>query len=154
MRNRNQAATHTNTHKHTQTRIKPPHEHTQNNTLLAHKRTPQGCGLVVEAHIIDERSEWRTFGDKDKEGDDPSRVGGAANALYEDGGLGTTIGRMAGDGGASHALGRMHARQNAQARQLRGAFGAIAEMCSKLNQSDAVKAAACEVYKNVRVRFF
>jgi hypothetical protein len=24
----------------------------------------QGCGLVVEAHIIDERSEWRTFGDK------------------------------------------------------------------------------------------
>lgn len=25
---------------------------------------PQNCGLVVEAHIIDERSEWRTFGDK------------------------------------------------------------------------------------------
>ena len=24
----------------------------------------QGCGLVVEAHVIDERSEWRTFSDK------------------------------------------------------------------------------------------
>lgn len=24
----------------------------------------QNCGLVVEAHIIDERSEWRTFSDK------------------------------------------------------------------------------------------
>jgi hypothetical protein len=24
----------------------------------------QGCGLVTEAHIIDERSEWRTFSDK------------------------------------------------------------------------------------------
>lgn len=24
----------------------------------------QNCGLVAEAHIIDERSEWRTFGDK------------------------------------------------------------------------------------------
>lgn len=34
------------------------------------------CGLVAEAHIIDERSEWRTFGDKDGDGGyDPSRVG-------------------------------------------------------------------------------
>ena len=24
------------------------------------------CGLVVESHIIDERSEWRTFADKVK----------------------------------------------------------------------------------------
>ena len=24
----------------------------------------QACGVVVEAHTIDERSEWRTFGDK------------------------------------------------------------------------------------------
>lgn len=24
----------------------------------------QGCGLVVEQHAIDERSEWRTFADK------------------------------------------------------------------------------------------
>lgn len=24
----------------------------------------KGCGLVAEAHIIDERSEWRTFSDK------------------------------------------------------------------------------------------
>jgi hypothetical protein len=71
----------------------------------------QGCGLVVEAHIIDERSEWRTFGDKDKEGDDPSRVGGASNPLLDDGGLGTMIGRVQGDGGASFALNKMHMRQ-------------------------------------------
>lgn len=25
---------------------------------------PQNCGVVVEAHVIDERSEWRTFADK------------------------------------------------------------------------------------------
>lgn len=105
---------------------------------------------MVEAHIIDERSEWRTFGDKDKEGDDPSRVGGATNLLLDDGGLGTTIGRVAGDGGASFALSKMHMRQNNQARQLKSAFAGIGEMCAKLNQSDAVKSAACEIYKNVR----
>ncbi|GBF87963.1 transcription initiation factor IIB [Raphidocelis subcapitata] len=109
----------------------------------------KGCGLVVEAHIIDERSEWRTFGDKDKEGDDPSRVGGASNPLLDDGGLGTMIGRVQGDGGASFALNKMHMRQNNQMRALRSAFGAIGEMCVKLNQSDAVKSAASEIYKNV-----
>jgi hypothetical protein len=117
--------------------------------LGPHLANPQGCGLVVEAHIIDERSEWRTFGDKDKEGDDPSRVGGATNLLLEDGGLGTMIGRVQGDGGASFALNKMHMRQNNVARQLKGAFAAIGEMCAKLNQSDAVKGAACEIYKNV-----
>jgi hypothetical protein len=105
---------------------------------------------VVEAHIIDERSEWRTFGDKDKEGDDPSRVGGASNPLLDDGGLGTMIGRVAGDGGNSFALNKMHMRQSNQMRALRSAFGAIGEMCTKLNQSDAVKTGACEIYKNVR----
>lgn len=33
----------------------------------AHSAAPlllQNCGVVVEAHVIDERSEWRTFGDK------------------------------------------------------------------------------------------
>ncbi|KIY92485.1 Transcription initiation factor IIB [Monoraphidium neglectum] len=109
----------------------------------------KGCGLVVEDHIIDERSEWRTFGDKDKEGDDPSRVGGATNLLLDDGGLGTTIGRVQGDGGASFALNKMHMRQNNQMRQLKSAFAGIGEMCSKLNQTDAVKSAACEIYKNV-----
>lgn len=29
-----------------------------------HDPPVQSCGLVVEAHIIDERSEWRTFSDK------------------------------------------------------------------------------------------
>ena len=113
-------------------------------------RCAQGCGLVVEAHIIDERSEWRTFGDKDKEGDDPSRVGGAANPLLDDGGLGTVIGRLQGDGGASFALNKMHMRQNGAARQLRGAFGGIAEMCSKLAQNESVKTGACQIYKDVR----
>lgn len=50
----------------------------------------------MEAHIIDERSEWRTFGDKEKEGDDPSRVGAAANPLLQGGGLTTGIAKLPG----------------------------------------------------------
>ena len=44
--------------------------------------------MVVEAHVIDERSEWRTFGDKEGRdgGADPNRVGGPVNHLLSDGG--------------------------------------------------------------------
>lgn len=44
------------------------------------------CGLVLSDHIIDERSEWRTFANDDQNGDDPSRVGGVTNELnpYEE----------------------------------------------------------------------
>ena len=77
---------------------------------------------MAESHVIDERSEWRNFGDKvrshntfyplqiaqitilgrvfhavdslQEKGDsaDPSRVGGPTNHLLSDGGLGTEIG--------------------------------------------------------------
>ena len=55
-----------------------------------------------------------------------------------------------GDGGTSFTLNKMHLRQNNQMRHLKSAFAAIGEMCAKLNQSDAVKNAASEIYKNVR----
>jgi hypothetical protein len=61
----------------------------------------QNCGVVVEAHVIDERSEWRTFADKDGNGADPNRVGGPVNPLLSDGGMSTMIG---GGKGVDHAL--------------------------------------------------
>jgi transcription initiation factor TFIIB len=39
------------------------------------------CGLVLQSHIVDTRSEWRTFSNDDQGGDDPSRVGDAGNPL-------------------------------------------------------------------------
>jgi transcription initiation factor TFIIB len=39
------------------------------------------CGLVLQSHVVDMRSEWRTFSNDDQGNDDPSRVGEAANPL-------------------------------------------------------------------------
>ncbi|KAA8493950.1 Transcription initiation factor IIB [Porphyridium purpureum] len=44
----------------------------------------RGCGLVLQAEIVDLGSEWRTF-TSDEPGQDPNRVGGPANPLLESG---------------------------------------------------------------------
>lgn len=44
------------------------------------------CGLVLEAHSVDETSEWRTFANESSD-HDPNRVGGPVNPLLADGGL-------------------------------------------------------------------
>jgi len=103
--------------------------------------------LVLESHLIDERSEWRTFTDSDKTGADPNRVGGPTNKLLEGGGLSTVIGKTQGDGGASYALGRLNARTNYQDRVLINAFTEISTMCRKLNLVEKIKDRACELYK-------
>jgi hypothetical protein len=122
----------------------------------------QGCGLVVESHIIDERSEWRTFSDKvrtpppraldcltpplpphtppplplgppsqDKESADPNRVGGPVNHLLGDGGMGTTIARVANDGGLSFNLARTQARTNTRDRPIQEAQRQISDICNR-----------------------
>lgn len=107
----------------------------------------QGCGLVVEEHIIDERSEWRTFSDKDKESVDPNRVGGPSNPLLDGGGLSTVIGKIQGDGGMSFGLNRMHTRSNNPDRNLLSAFKKISSMSEQLSLSMNIKDRACELYK-------
>lgn len=50
----------------------------------------KGCGTVNESGLLDTRTEWRDFGDRDKDtGHDPSRVGRAVDMTRLDGGLGT-----------------------------------------------------------------
>jgi len=105
---------------------------------------------VVQAHIIDERSEWRTFSDRDKESDDPNRVGGPTNALLGDAGLTTVIARTRGDGGASFALHRLHARAGGgPERALSSAFKAIGGMCERLGLVEAIRDHAQKTYKAV-----
>lgn len=105
------------------------------------------CGTVKESHLIDERSEWRTFSDKDKDTTDPNRVGGPTNHLLE--GLTTTIGRERNDGGLSHALNRIHARTNNPDRALVAAFKEVSTICDHLKVKGGVKDRACEEYKAV-----
>ncbi|KAI3909720.1 hypothetical protein MKW98_014137, partial [Papaver atlanticum] len=48
------------------------------------------CGLVLEAYLIDEKSEWRTFSDEPAN-NDPHRVGDKSNPLLSNIGLTTLI---------------------------------------------------------------
>lgn len=99
----------------------------------------QECGLVAQAHRIDERSEWRTFGDKDKESEDPNRVGGPGDPLL-DGNLSTIIGKgTKGDGGMAYQLNMMHNRASAQDRALKNAFKAIGGLCERLNLVENIR---------------
>ena len=69
------------------------------------------CGLVVGDRLVDNRSEWRTFANDESGGDDPSRVGKAANPLDAGHHLETAI--SYGDGGnRSRELNRAHAKMN------------------------------------------
>lgn len=100
----------------------------------------QECGLVAQAHIIDERSEWRTFGDKDKESEDPNRVGGPSNPLLDSAALSTMIGRgTRGDGGLAYQLNRMHNRASTQDRALLNAFKEIKGLCQRMDLNDNIR---------------
>ncbi|EFJ52036.1 hypothetical protein VOLCADRAFT_79408, partial [Volvox carteri f. nagariensis] len=107
----------------------------------------QSCGTVKESRLIDERSEWRTFSDKDKDTTDPNRVGGPTNHLLE--GLTTTIGRERNDGGLSYTLNRIHARTNNPDRVIMAAMKEVGRMCELLKVNGTVKDRALEIYKEV-----
>lgn len=104
---------------------------------------------MAESRLIDERSEWRSFADGDKDGADPSRVGGAVNPLLSDGGLSTVLGAGKGvDRGLAANLQRMQARgAGVSDRALLTAFREIGKICSVMQLPDVVRHAANEYYK-------
>lgn len=104
---------------------------------------------MAESRLIDERSEWRSFNDRDKEGVDPTRVGGAVNPLLSDGGLTTILGAGKGvDRGLATNLARMQSRGAAGAdRGLLIAFREIGKICSAMQLPDTVRHAANEYFK-------
>ncbi|XP_057953213.1 transcription initiation factor IIB-2-like isoform X2 [Malania oleifera] len=90
------------------------------------------CGLVLEAHSIDETSEWRTFANESSN-NDPARVGGPSNPLLADGGLSTVISNPSGDLLAS-SLARWQSRNSNSDR-----LGLVATIKDRAN----------EIYKKV-----
>ncbi|KAK1368871.1 TFIIB-type domain-containing protein [Heracleum sosnowskyi] len=99
------------------------------------------CGLVLEAHMIDETSEWRTFANES--GDhDPVRVGAKVNPLLDDGGLCTLISKPSG-GGTSDYLIRGSNRDGTVAQ----GFKTLADMCDRLGIVNTIKDRAAEIYK-------
>ena len=108
------------------------------------------CGLVIESRIIDECSEWRTFGDgdKDKNGADPSRTVGATNVMLTGGGLSTTIGKNP-DGTYNATLTRLHNRGMNPDKALIAAFHSIGEFADAMGMNRVVKDGACDLYRMV-----
>ncbi|CAG8608964.1 20692_t:CDS:2 [Racocetra persica] len=84
------------------------------------------CGLVLGDRIIDTRSEWRTFAND--EGDDPSRVGAAADPLLDGSQLDTIISRRDGGSGTARDLNKVHGRANA----VKGLTRLIADIAKQL----------------------
>lgn len=89
------------------------------------------CGLVLEAHSIDETSEWRTFSNESSS-NDPVRVGGPSNPLLTDGGMSTIITKPNGaQGDFMSSLGRWQNRGSNPDRSLIIAFRTIATMADR-----------------------
>ncbi|KAJ3692779.1 hypothetical protein LUZ60_011874 [Juncus effusus] len=108
------------------------------------------CGLVLEAHSIDETSEWRTFANESND-NDPVRVGGPTNPLLTDSGLFTVISKPNGTQSdfLSSSLGRMQNRGSNSDRALISAFGKISNMADRLGLVTTIKDRANEIYKKL-----
>ncbi|KAF2712297.1 transcription initiation factor-like protein iib [Pleomassaria siparia CBS 279.74] len=106
------------------------------------------CGRVLAEHVIDTRSEWRTFSNDDQGNDDPSRVGDAANPLLHGSQLQTEIGF--GDGGLRvRELSRAQNKSNHDKanKSLQSAYGQISTLCESSNLPKAVSDTTKMLYK-------
>jgi transcription initiation factor TFIIB len=108
------------------------------------------CGFVLGEHVIDTRSEWRTFSNDDQGNDDPSRVGDAANPLLDGSQLHTGIaygegGRMARD------LNRTQNKntQDKSTRALLHAYKQIQAYTETMQLPSKVGEAAKDMFKQV-----
>lgn len=108
------------------------------------------CGLVLETHLVDQRSEWRTFAADDGKGDDPSRVGKAEDPNDPTShGLQTQIGFNAA-GQRDRTLDRAHATMYKEGgiQALEIAFGVLRGVCTSLNVPHVTTQVAEELYRS------
>ncbi|KAI3867168.1 hypothetical protein MKW92_041697 [Papaver armeniacum] len=112
------------------------------------------CGLVLEAYLIDEKSEWRTFADEPAN-NDPHRVGDKSNPLLSNNGLTTLISMPKGGESqsqypSSNSFRRFnHANMKDPDKGLIEAFKAIEAMSDRLGLVSTVKDLANEIYKKM-----
>jgi len=114
------------------------------------------CALVLEAHYIDEGSEWRSFADDGGgEDSDPSRVGGPNDPFLSNAPLVTRItysGPQKVQGAVSgNALPRMRVNVGGadHEQSLVEAFRAIADMADRLGLVATIRDGAKDVYKKL-----
>ncbi|KAF2761432.1 transcription initiation factor IIB [Pseudovirgaria hyperparasitica] len=106
------------------------------------------CGLVLTQHLVDTRSEWRTFSNDDQGNDDPSRVGDAANPLLHGSQLQTSIGF--GDGSrAARDLNRAQGKSTLDKtnKSLMAAYKQIGTLCDFYHMGSHIADTAKHLYK-------
>ena len=108
------------------------------------------CGIVVGEHIIDTRSEWRTFSNDNSGGDDPSRVGGPSNPLLDgDQQLDTIISSRDNFTGMSRELSRAQGKVGMKAsdKALLNAFRTITTLCERIGLTRVITERAKHLFK-------
>lgn len=105
------------------------------------------CGCVVGNRIIDEGSEWRSFGDSNKA--DPCRTGSASNPYLESEQLDTMIGT--GGGVNSYVLSKIQMKNSMRGpeRALKHGMNLITAFCERSNMSRTIIDRAHYIFKNV-----
>jgi transcription initiation factor TFIIB len=106
------------------------------------------CGMVLASHVVDTRSEWRTFSNDDQGNDDPSRVGDAANPLLNGSQLSTTIAYAMNDPN-SRDLSRAQNKATADksTKHLMAAYKHVDQLCGAWHLPSAFSDTAKELYK-------
>ncbi|CAN6327408.1 unnamed protein product [Urochloa humidicola] len=114
------------------------------------------CALVLDAHYVDEGSEWRSFADDGGGEDrDPSRVGGPNDPFLSNAPLVTRIAFSGPHKAQAHAdaLPRMRGASGGAAadpeQSLVEAFHAIADMADRLGLVGTIRDGAKDVYKKL-----
>lgn len=106
------------------------------------------CGMVLASHVVDTRSEWRTFSNDDQGNDDPSRVGDAANPLLNGSQLSTNIAFGQGDA-RSRDLNRAQTKTTADksTKTLLAAYKQISTYAAAYHLPHTVAETAQQLYK-------
>lgn len=109
------------------------------------------CGLVLDNHIVDVRSEWRSFANDDHNGEDPSRVGDSANPLLDPTmQLATSVG--AGDSKHARSLARLQSNSSVNdktTKTLMTAYREIGTYCDAIQIPKNIAEAAKHIFKLV-----
>lgn len=108
------------------------------------------CGLVLGTALSD-GSEWRNFGDNDRRGADPNRVGHVVDYLNEND-LGTAVGTT--DPNNRLAKTQITNVQDASQRKLLVAFKKIRQNAERMSLPEDVQRLAQELFKQVETTGF
>jgi transcription initiation factor TFIIB len=107
------------------------------------------CGLVLDNHLIDTRSEWRTFANDDQGNDDPSRVGDSVNPLLNGSQLETSIAFSESRMGRDLNRTQNKTQQDKGTKSLLAAYKQIGSYVDAFNLGKNVADSAKHIYKMV-----